>query len=149
MKIDDIIVGNFNYPANDLAAISERGAAIGTINEEIENTVTVFNAGLSTVSNYTIRLMKAGAPPTQLDIKDGVALTTGASHTFSFNWTPETAGSFKIFGEIVYTVDNLENNSTAMRNIAISPVGSVYKMIGNPESHSWTPNYPLCLFLGK
>ena len=138
MVIDDITV--FQQQENDLMGIRVSGQTMYSVGEQATHTVHVRNYGVTTATNYTVRLMNGN---TMLATVPGVALQSLNSYSFPINWTPSSEGIMNIHGEVVWAADNNQsNNITEPISIEIKPEGTIVTFIGDVDDYYYTGNEP-------
>jgi M6 family metalloprotease-like protein len=115
----------------DLEAQTISGPSVTIANQPANFTVRVSNRGLTTVSNYTVSLRTGNDI---LATVQGVSITPGSTHDFTFSWTPTTVTTVPLRGFVSFPDDqNIENNltnSTLHVNVC-SPYETVYANYGN------------------
>ena len=124
--------------ADDLAATAITGPSYGIAQQSLSFDITVFNNGANTQSNYAVKLMSNTMPPVELaslTVTEPLAPNTSATHTVY--WTPTTANSYEVFGQVVLTGDeNLDNDITGIKSVYVIPSDWRIVLVGNPDSTS-------------
>ncbi|MCB5261916.1 MAG: carboxypeptidase regulatory-like domain-containing protein [Candidatus Cloacimonetes bacterium] len=113
----------------DLAAISLSGSSTPSINSEQPYVVTVRNTGLSTVSNYSVKLMQTGN--VELGSANGTSIAPQGIIAYTIPWTPTVLGETQIWGKVVAAGDeNPNNNETTPLIVSVMETGLLVAEIG-------------------
>ncbi|MCB5224705.1 MAG: carboxypeptidase regulatory-like domain-containing protein [Candidatus Cloacimonadaceae bacterium] len=114
---------------NDLAAMSLTGPLSPTEGLQSNYVVTIKNNGVNTQTNYQVKLFKTGE--VELASVNGPSIASLQTLQVTIPWTPAEAGAVTIWGEVVLTGDEIEqNNRTATLDLAIQPEGIQAVTIG-------------------
>ena len=109
---------------NDLAAVSLSGNQAPTVGNAETYTIQIKNNGSVTQNDYSVKLMKAG--DVEIASINGTEITSGQILGFDLDWTPDTDENTSIYGKVVFTADEVENNNqTSVMNIAVQPEGVI------------------------
>ncbi|MCB5260569.1 MAG: choice-of-anchor D domain-containing protein, partial [Candidatus Cloacimonetes bacterium] len=106
--------------------------------------ISVRNSGLSTVNNYTVKLMQTG--DVELGSVNGISIAPGATVEHTISWTPTTLGGTQVWGKVVFAADeNPNNNETAYMNVTVMAAGLQIVDIGTGTA---TQRFPLGSYYG-
>lgn len=115
---------------NDLAATSISGVSTPSIGSPYPYVITVRNTGLSTVTNYSVKLMKTG--DVEIGSVAGTSIAPQAILEYTIPWTPTALGETQIWGKVVMTDDdNPNNDQTAHLAINVMEAGLLVVELGN------------------
>ena len=118
----------------DLIANAISGASTISVNTPTVYTITIRNRGSEPASGYIINLMQDGID-TPIDTINGVYLEHLETHDFNFLWTCFEPGQYQLYGQIVWDMDeNQNNNETIMHGVKVLPQGINEIIVGNPNS---------------
>jgi hypothetical protein len=113
----------------DLEATSIMGTSTPASGSEYPYVVSVRNTGLTTVTDYSVKLMKTG--DVEIGSANGTPIAPQQSITFTIPWTPTTTGETQIWGKIVAAGDeNPNNNNTLPMTITVMDPGLLVTEIG-------------------
>ncbi|MCL2064653.1 MAG: choice-of-anchor D domain-containing protein [Candidatus Cloacimonetes bacterium] len=124
-----VVTASYRVPpaSYDLSAQSIIGSTHISVGTASSYTVRVINTGQNIANDYIVRLMLAGNN-TPLDWVNGSTLTTGNFFDFNLSWTPDEIGQMQIYGEIVWSLDEIPgNNQTPYLNVNIYPDATIYQ----------------------
>ena len=93
---------------NDLRATAIDGALVTDVGVETAYTVTVYNNGTVAQSTYDVKLMADEG--TELATTAGTAIEPGEAIDFTFNWTPDSGGTYNLYGQTVLAGDENTDN---------------------------------------
>lgn len=104
---------------NDLAMQGTlSGPTMPSINTECTYSATVFNNGTAAQSTYTVSLM--GKDDAVLATVEGKEIAAGATETYNFAYTPQTAGKQSLYAAVNLEGDqNTENDRTPELSIEV------------------------------
>ncbi|MCB5265481.1 MAG: hypothetical protein LHW41_04480, partial [Candidatus Cloacimonetes bacterium] len=125
----------------DLAALSITGETGPVTGTQYPYVITVRNAGLTTMSDYSIKLMQTG--DVEIGSVAGTPIAPLEVIEFTIPWTPTALGATEIWGKVVATADeNPNNNQTPHLNIfAIAP-GLATVQVGEGTAANTTSGVP-------
>ncbi|HNX00375.1 MAG TPA: choice-of-anchor J domain-containing protein, partial [Candidatus Cloacimonadota bacterium] len=86
LYVDDVNI--YDNPTIDMAAASITGNSTPSVGAATPYTVVITNAGVTSASGYTVKLMQEGG--TELVSVAGTTLASGQSQNYILNWTPTT-----------------------------------------------------------
>lgn len=132
-------------PGNDLAATAIASTEFyGNVGSPIPFNVTVYNNGLNTQSAYRVKLMNADGD-VELAYQDfSTPIASAASEVLSVNWTPATAGTYQVYGEVYFSVDqNADNNACYSTEMYVISATMGVIGVGNEASTVSSYSYPL------
>ncbi|MCB5261918.1 MAG: carboxypeptidase regulatory-like domain-containing protein [Candidatus Cloacimonetes bacterium] len=113
----------------DLAAISLSGAATPSVGSEQPYVVSVRNTGITTVSDYTVKLMQTGI--VELSSVAGTTIAPQQIIEFTIPWTPTVSGETQIWGKVEAAGDgNPNNNETAPYSVNVMDANLLVVEIG-------------------
>ncbi len=125
--IDNVSAGT--KATNDLAAVAIQGNTIPDIYSENAYTVSVKNNGSATQTAYTVKLMQEG--DIEIASVPGTSIAENETQTFDLTWTPTLEGATSLYGEVVLTGDeNEDNNQTNNLDVAVQPVDVITITVG-------------------
>ena len=159
LYLDNVEIDVVASDITDLSAVSISGNFMPTVDEPAQYKVAVKNTGRSVISasSYDVKLMKVdNGGDITLFTTSGLEINPGFTQFYEFNWTSTTSGSFKLYGEVVYSLDQEPaNNRTSDFPVNVIPevssdfcVGSGTTMVEQPayfwykRSLSQTIYYP-------
>ncbi|MDD2229957.1 MAG: carboxypeptidase regulatory-like domain-containing protein [Candidatus Cloacimonetes bacterium] len=123
--IDNVVVESI--PQNDLAVVSLTGNNTPSLNYANTYHAEIKNYGLSTQSNYQVKLYGLG--DTELASVTGGSINTGATAMINLSWTPTTTGMNVLYATVMLNADEFPYNNSSnaievsvMQNIAIPPL---------------------------
>ncbi|HPT72019.1 MAG TPA: choice-of-anchor J domain-containing protein, partial [Candidatus Cloacimonadota bacterium] len=127
LYVDDVNI--YDNPTIDMAAASITGNSTPSVGAATPYTVVITNAGVTSASGYTVKLMQEGG--TELVSVAGTTLASGQSQNYILNWTPTTMGATAIYGKVVMTGDTFPNNDeTAHLAVNVQAAGTTAITIG-------------------
>ncbi len=113
----------------DLAATTLTGVSTPSINSQYPYVVSVRNTGLTTVSNYTVKLMQTG--DVELGSATGTSIAPQEIIEYTIPWTPTVLGDTQIWGKVIATGDeNPNNDQTAHMTVSVMEAGLLVAEIG-------------------
>ncbi|MCB5234363.1 MAG: carboxypeptidase regulatory-like domain-containing protein, partial [Candidatus Cloacimonetes bacterium] len=113
----------------DMAALRITGPNSANINSAATYSVRIKNLCIDTVSNYTVKLLKA--PNIVLSTQAGVPIDPMEELEFEFTWTPTEEGAIELFGRVEMLDDEKQaNDNTPMFPVTVMPEGLVGVAIG-------------------
>ncbi|MDY0151657.1 MAG: carboxypeptidase regulatory-like domain-containing protein [Candidatus Cloacimonas sp.] len=122
----------FNMQAldiTDLNALSITGPTTPNVNSPVNYTVSVKNYSNTTITNYTVKLMKTGG--VELASVPGTAINNQQTLQFTLPWTPTVVGETQVYGKVEMTGDqNPANNETTMFTVVVMEAGLLVAEIG-------------------
>jgi len=140
INIDDVTIET--TPQNDLAAIAVTGTQTPSVGTASNYEVTVFNWGIATQSDYTVKLFKAG--DIELASVPGVTVSQDSQVSVTLSWTPSVAENTFIYGKVFLTGDqNPLNDQTPNLNLMIQSQGTTAVTIGAGDQLA---NIPVNMF---
>ncbi len=126
---------------NDLAATSISGVSTPSIGSPYPYVITVRNTGLSTVTNYSVKLMKTG--DVEIGSVAGTSIAPQAILEYTIPWTPTALGETQIWGKVVMTDDdNPNNDQTAHLAINVMEAGLLVAEVGTGTDVNSTTGTP-------
>ncbi|MCK9584506.1 MAG: carboxypeptidase regulatory-like domain-containing protein [Candidatus Cloacimonetes bacterium] len=125
----------------DLAAMSVTGELNPTMGTQYPYVVAVRNSGLTTVSNYSIKLMKTG--DVEIGSVAGTAIAPLETISFTIPYTFTALGTLELWGKVVAAGDeNPNNNETAHINVFVVAPGLVVAQVGEGTAVNTTSGVP-------
>lgn len=125
----------------DLAVTSLTGVSTPSVNSAYPYVITVRNAGLTTVSNYSVKLMQTG--DVELGSVAGTALAPQEITTYTISWTPTVLGETQIWGKVVAAGDeNPNNNESTHMTINVMEAGLLVAEIGTGTTTNTNTGVP-------
>jgi len=125
-------------PDNDLAAIAVSGNQTPSVGNATAYTVSVFNWGTNTQSNYTVKLFDSN--DVELASAPGETVTPGQTVMVQVMWTPALEGPTAIYGKVVLAGDqNPLNDASPPLNITVMPAGMVVITVGTGNELALMP----------
>ena len=140
-----IYIDNFELeyvPVNDIAAIGITGNATPSSGSQSIYTVSVYNWGTATQTNYQVKLYN----PENIEVGSSPGLSVGAGATVQVQvaWTPTGVGDYYIYAKTVLTGDeNNLNDQSPNFNVIIQPTGTLSITVGDG---SQLGRYPVDMF---
>ncbi|MCB5251655.1 MAG: choice-of-anchor J domain-containing protein, partial [Candidatus Cloacimonetes bacterium] len=129
---------------NDLAATSISGNTTPSANSAYPYVIAVRNGGMSTINNYTVKLMQTGN--VELGSANGGPIAPGATVEHTISWTPTTLGATQLWGKVISAGDeNPNNNETALLNVTVMTESLQIVDIGTGTA---TQRFPLGSYFG-
>ncbi|HCM14947.1 MAG TPA: hypothetical protein DHW79_03180, partial [Candidatus Cloacimonas sp.] len=114
----------------DLNAMGITGPTTPNVNSTANYTVSVKNYSLTSLSNYTVKLMQVGG--VELGSVAGTAIQPQETLDFSMPWTPTVIGETQLYGKVVMTGDeNPANDETDMLTVNVMEAGLLVVELGN------------------
>ena len=114
---------------NDLAATSITGSSTPSIGMGHPYAITVRNTGLTTLSDYTVKLMQTGN--VELGSIAGTSIAPQGIIEYTIPWTPTLLGETQIWGKVVSAGDeNPNNDETAPLIVSVMAAGLLVAEIG-------------------
>jgi hypothetical protein len=131
--LDDIFIARLGAISNDLAAVSISGNTTPTAGILSPYVVTISNNGISSQSNYTVKLMLEG--DVELDSMSGTLIEPQQTLNFTLNWSPAAAGPTFIYGKVVLDGDeNPANNQTPILNLNVQAPGTIFAVVSDMQN---------------
>ncbi|MGE5316485.1 MAG: T9SS type A sorting domain-containing protein [Chloroflexota bacterium] len=141
--IDDVTLETVGQ--NDLLSSSFSGNNAPVAGSASTYTIEVLNAGSSTQSDYTVKLMKEGG--IELASVAGEPIEFAQKIAYNLEWTPlaSETGNTTAYGVIQFTQDEIPgNNQTRTMNVTVHPENVSYVEIG--DGFTPTTNLPYNFF---
>lgn len=115
---------------NDLACTALTGNSTPTVNTSVTHNASIFNWGLATQTNYTVKLYNAAN--VELATAAGVSCPAGSTVQVPLTWTPTVEGPMVIYAKVFLTGDqNPANDQSPNVNVSVMPAGQTVVGIGN------------------
>ncbi|HOH97232.1 MAG TPA: hypothetical protein PL188_02860 [Candidatus Cloacimonadota bacterium] len=136
VALDDISLTFTLAGQDDLAATAIDGSFQGMVNTQVLFDVTVQNVGLVAQTEYTVELRSVDDRALLASLEVDQLLPVGEEETWTIAWTPDTIGTYNVYGQVVLTGDeDLDNDAT-------DPMAfEVYAPIALPFVETWdAPN---------
>ena len=128
----------FNH---DLAATSLSGSVIPALGSAHPYVVSVRNAGLTAVNDYTVKLLQSG--DVELGFVAGASIAPGETIEYTIPWTPTVPGNTQIWAEVVRTGDeNPQNDNTYPLAVTVIEANMLVAEIGNGTAANTISSYP-------
>jgi hypothetical protein len=127
---------------NDLTAVEVIGPVIAELNQPDIWKVAVKNCGLQSQDSYVVKLFdEDGSEIGMIEVFAPIAPLQTVEH--SFQWTPAELGETHLYGEVIFSNDEmLNNNITPMLPVSIFPEGERQYLVWDNDnsSHYTDPN---------
>ena len=125
-------------PVNDLAATTITGNVTPSVNSATPYTVSVFNWGTATQTNYQVKLFNSLG--TELASGPGLTVNAGQTVQVPVTWTPVAEGPLTIYAKTVLTGDeNSLNDQSPNLVITVMPAGLMVMTIGDGSQNARLP----------
>ncbi|HPK60787.1 MAG TPA: carboxypeptidase regulatory-like domain-containing protein, partial [Candidatus Cloacimonas sp.] len=129
----------------DLAATALSGPALIQTGTSYNYTISVYNEGTAEQSSYTVNLKSGTQPLVSLNVNSPLAVGATTQHTLI--WTPQTAGIYPVYGEVVIAGDdNINNNATITINVNVADATVTVLSVGNDATTTSGYYLPLNLY---
>lgn len=133
--------------ANDLAATGISGINWGIVSNQLSYIISVKNNGTATQNSYTVKLMSQDTRTELASLLVNTPLASDATAVHTLNWTPTTAATYNLYGQVVLTGDQYAgNDNTAILPVAVFPVGTFLPQIGDINSTTTTNSVPINVY---
>lgn len=133
-------------PTVDLEAVALTGPALVGINQEATFNLTVLNFGIDAVPTYTVNLKdNSGTLLGSTVVTE--ALVPGLTAEVPVTWTPTTAGTNQIYGEVIAAGDgNAANNQSALKSVYVTAAADEFMVLGDPDTTSSANILPFSMY---
>jgi len=129
----------------DLAATALSGPALIQTGTSYNYTISVYNEGTAEQSSYTVNLKSGTQPLVSLNVNSPLAVGAATQHTLI--WTPQTAGIYPVYGEVVIAGDdNINNNATITINVNVADATVTVLSVGNDATTTSGYYLPLSMY---
>ncbi|HOM80080.1 MAG TPA: choice-of-anchor D domain-containing protein, partial [Candidatus Cloacimonas acidaminovorans] len=129
----------------DLAATALSGPALIQTGTSYNYTISVYNEGTAEQSSYTVNLKSGTQPLVSLNVNSPLAVGATTQHTLI--WTPQTAGIYPVYGEVVIAGDdNINNNATITINVNVADATVTVLSVGNDATTTSGYYLPLSMY---
>jgi len=140
-----------NTFVNDLAISSLTGPQTVMVNQTVNYSVTVTNAGTVPQNSYSVSLMRDNGITISTQI--GSTLSSGATQIFNFYWTPTNIGTYNLYAIVTLSSDNNLNNNQSSnyqvlvtQNLSSVTIGAGNQTARIPMDFFWRNSLFECLF---
>jgi hypothetical protein len=129
----------------DLAATALSGPALTQTGTSYNYTISIYNEGTAEQSSYTVNLKSGTQLLASLNVNSPLAVGAATQHTLI--WTPQTAGIYPVYGEVVIAGDdNINNNATITINVNVADATVTVLSVGNDATTTSGYYLPLSMY---